>query len=103
RRVVDLLHLGMRRQIVYHFQCVFCMTLYSERKGLQSLEEEKRMERRDSRPGIPKKHRTDIGCKGSLRRRLCKNSPVVAGIWLRDPGIFSGILPVKPSAVHDNP
>lgn len=61
------------------------------------------MEGRYSSPGIPKEYCPDIGYKWSLRRRLCKNSPVVTGIGLRDPGISSGILPVKPSAVHNNP
>ena len=100
---MDLLHLGMSCQIFYHFQCVFCMTLYSERKGLQSLEEEKRMEGRYSSPGIPKKHSPDIGYKGSLRRRLCKNSPVVTGIGLRDPGYLPESFQSNLPAVHDNP
>ena len=89
-------------QILHDLQRIFHMPLHSYRQGFQSLQEQECGERRYGCAGIPQQDRPDVGHKGCRSGCFRKGNTVVTRVRLGDPGILSGCLPVKCSAVYDH-
>ena len=102
RRVVDPLHLRMRREEFYDLLRVFNMTLYAERERLNALQKQKCRKGRDGRACIAEQYCADIG--DECRRAGCfdEGHAVVARIRLCDGGVFSACRPVEFAGVHDD-
>ena len=96
-----MLHLGMVHQILYHLLGVLGMALQPQGQGFGALKQQERGEGRDGCAGIPEQDCADVSSKSSGTRSLGELHAVIAGVGLRDPGIFAGYLPVEGAAVDD--
>ena len=101
--VVDLLHLGMVRQVLHDLLGVLHMALQPQGQGLHALEQQEGVEGRDGRAGIPQQDRPDVGDEGGGAGGVREASR--RGSWgsaRRCGAYLPAGLPVEGAAVHDD-
>ena len=80
--MMNSLNLRMIIQILNYLQCVLYMTLYTKGQGLQSLQEDPGVDRRNSCSGITQKDSTDLGHKCSRSYSFGKADAMIARVRL---------------------
>ena len=78
------------------------MALHTQGKGLQPLQQQKSIERRDGRARIPKQHRADIGDQRRGPRSLREADAVVAGVGRAEGREPARGRPIEPAALHND-
>ncbi len=80
----------MTAQIIGHLERVFHVPLNPQRKGLQALQEQKRVERAQRRAGVAQEIDPRLGDVRRGAGRVGQAQAVIAGIGLGQAGKFAG-------------
>ena len=73
--MINLSHLRIVLQILYHLQCILNVTLYTEAQCLQALKKNPGIEWRDGCTGITKDDRTDRVTKAAAPATSANTAP----------------------------
>ena len=101
--MVNLSHLGMTGQEVYHTQGILHVSFHSQAQCLQSLQQNPRIEGRNGSTRIAQDDSTDARHKSRLTSHVSEYCPVVRWVGFGQRGELVGVgFPVELAAVNNN-
>ena len=84
----DLFHLRVGGQILHYLFGILRMALHSKGQGLHPLKEQEGVKGGDGRSCVPEENSPNISNKGGWTGGVHKADSMIAGIWLRNGGVF---------------
>ena len=102
RGMVDLLDQRMGAQVFHDLLCILGVAFEPQREGLDSLQQQERVERRDRSAGIAQEYGADVGDEGRRAYRVIERHAVIAGVGVGDVRIFSACFPIEPARFDDD-
>ena len=101
--VINLSHLWMVGQEVNNLQCILHVTLYTQTQCLNTLQQDKGIEWRQSCTGVAQNNGTDTGDVSGSTYCIGKYDTMVRWIGLSQCGEFFGIsLPVELTTIYNH-
>ena len=100
--MIYLFYLRMLCQELYHLLRILHVSLQSQGKGLNALQQKERIEGRNGCTRIAKKNCTNKGYKCSRSNSIVKAYAVIAGVRCGNVRILTACLPVKLSGLNDD-
>ena len=100
--MIDILHQRVTSEVLDDLLRVLGVSVEPQGEGLHALQEQECVKRRNSGACVAQQDRPDVGNEGCRTNRIIERNAVVAGIGIRQLGIFSAGAPVEFAGLDDD-